>query len=87
MTCQPPSLRDSSGAFGVAQAAQHDGGQHEQIARERTCVAVEQGKARYRCTPEAGEEPEHRLRPLASAKDAEDSGGQWQKADEDNGAR
>jgi hypothetical protein len=58
ITCQPPSRRDSLPPFGIAEAADHDGGQHEQIAGRRRCEPLRQGKADHQRTAQRREQPE-----------------------------
>jgi len=86
MTCQPPRRRESvARPLGIAKAAEHDGGHHQNIAKERTSTALEKGEARDSRPSKAREQPEHRLRSLAAAQHAEDRRCERQEADEDDG--
>ena len=87
MTCHPPRRRESVAPFGIAKAAEQDGGHHKEVAGKRAPSVLEKGVARDRSPSKAREQPEHWLGLLTAAQHAEDCSRKRQKADEDNGVR
>ncbi|KAG1389249.1 hypothetical protein G6F59_015625 [Rhizopus arrhizus] len=72
-------------AFGIAEPAGKDRGQHQQVGLQRGLDAIAHRVADHAGAAQQREQPEGGARPLAAAQHPEQCGTQWQQADEHDG--
>ncbi|KIU01323.1 hypothetical protein QU38_02225, partial [Staphylococcus aureus] len=76
---EPPR---EGGPLGIAEAAQQDRRDHQQVAGHRSAAAMMEREARHRRGADRGKDPEDAPWSLAAPQNPEDRGGQRQQADE-----